>query len=225
MIKQENFIVDEHVQFIEKLYNLSSIVNSIKEELFNRERKTKNTDERIKVFENIQNIFYASFQLENLSFDVKNRYEQNRMNKSISEINKKQSELNKNTIQLKEQFEEIKREIQKLKSDAESQIFKAEKKVFNNSMTYMSILAALIAIIVSVVSTNSTWLSNANENSIVFAFVVPTSVLLVAIISLLSFSGYLFSEEKGKKLILLGLFAFTVFIVILTLICFFLKII
>lgn len=180
------------------------MVNKVKQELFGREKNKKNKrkaiDEVLKINEMIQSTLFINSSLDNLLFDLKIRYNKNKINSLANKVN---SEFDKKIGELTEKVESQEGE---LKKDAEDQISAAEKKVFNNSMTYMSILAALIAIIVSVISTSSSWLNNANNSSVIVAFVTPTLVLLFAITFLLSFSGYLFANEKGKKKIFLGLF-------------------
>lgn len=181
----------------------------MKQELFSREKnkkvqekksKKETINELFKINEMIQSTLFINSSLDNLLFDLKIRYNNNKINSLANKVN---SEFDKKIGELTEKVESQEGE---LKKDAEDQISAAEKKVFNNSMTYMSILAALIAIIVSVISTSSSWLNNANNSSVIVAFVTPTLVLLFAITFLLSFSGYLFANEKGKKKIFLGLF-------------------
>lgn len=197
-------IIDEHQSYVEKLNDLVFLVNKVKQELFGREKNKKNKrkaiDEVLKINEMIQSTLFINSSLDNLLFDLKIRYNNNKINSLANKVN---SEFDKKIGELTEKVESQEGE---LKKDAEDQISAAEKKVFNNSMTYMSILAALIAIIVSVISTSSSWLNNANNSSVIVAFVTPTLVLLFAITFLLSFSGYLFANEKGKKKIFLGLF-------------------
>lgn len=61
----------------------------------------------------------------------------------------------------------------------------AEGKIVSHVLSLMGIFTAVIAIILSVVVTSSTWLNNASGASAIIAFVIPNMVTLIAVISII----------------------------------------
>ena len=197
-------IIDQHQSYVEKLNDLVSLLNKVKQELFEREKKVTHSKEKLNINEMIQSTLFINSSLDNLLFELKIRYNNNKINllsnKIQSEVEEKFKSANNDfNEKLTKLSKKVEAQENVLRDNAEKKIFEAEKKVFNNSMTYMSILAALIAIIASVISTSSSWLNSANNNSVIIAFIIPALVLLVAVIFLLSFSGYLFADEEKEK--------------------------
>ena len=74
--------------------------------------------------------------------------------------------------------------INKKSKETIEEIQGAEGKIVSHVLSLMGIFTAVIAIILSVVATSSTWLNNASGASAILAFVIPNMVTLVAVISI-----------------------------------------
>ncbi len=65
-----------------------------------------------------------------------------------------------------------------------SNIDSASDKIMPNIITLLGIFSSVIVVILSLITTSSTWLSNANNTSILIAFVVPAGIITIAICGL-----------------------------------------
>ena len=57
-------------------------------------------------------------------------------------------------------------------------------KIMPNIITLLGVFSSIIVVILSLITTSSTWLSNANEVSVLIAFVVPAGIVTLAICAL-----------------------------------------
>lgn len=82
----------------------------------------------------------------------------------------------------------------------ENKFSETERTMTNHAMTFISVLAAIIAIVTSVITTSSTWLNNANKKDAILAFTLPSLVILVAVTLLLTFCGFMYPGGKKRQI-------------------------
>ena len=68
-------------------------------------------------------------------------------------------------------------------SETLDELHDTEGKVVSHVLTLMGVFTSVIAIILSVIITTSSWLNNASSSSAIIAFTIPNLVTLVAVIS------------------------------------------
>ena len=83
----------------------------------------------------------------------------------------------------------------------EKQLEESERKVVSHSTNFMSLLAAIIAIVVSSITTASTWLNNTNKDGLAVAIIAPAFVIIIAILVLLSFCSLIYNKELWIKIV------------------------
>ncbi len=74
-------------------------------------------------------------------------------------------------------------QIDKVSSETLDELQATEGKVVSHVLTLMGVFTSVIAIILSVIITTSSWLNNASSSSAIIAFTIPNLVTLVAVIS------------------------------------------
>ena len=78
---------------------------------------------------------------------------------------------------------------------------KIEPQLISTILTLMGVFTAIIAIVISVIVTSSSWLNNANGASAIIAFVVPS---LVAVTSMSVLLFIVFSKKQEKIIVIPG---------------------
>lgn len=69
-------------------------------------------------------------------------------------------------------------------SDKVEDIKSKSDQIMPNIISLLGVFSSVILVILSAISTTSTWLSNANETSVLIAFVVPSGIITLAICAL-----------------------------------------
>lgn len=171
---------------IERLSNLKDFVDSFQKSLIQKEQSESNIDEKQNLVDSIVDLSFLENQM--LSYIV--QYNTAKYNDLLDGVSEKS--------------------IKKF----EQEITETEKRTTNHAMTFMSVLAALIAIITSVITTSSTWLNNANQKEAILAFTLPSLVIVVAVTLLLAFCGFLYPGGKKRQITSIVIFlCVTVFII------------
>lgn len=108
-----------------------------------------------------------------------------RMWSLASDIGLQVTELKKDHKKLVDDYNNKKLELETTIEDTIKETQGAEGKIVSHVLSLMGIFTAVIAIILSVVVTSSTWLNNASSASAIIAFVIPNMVTLIAVISII----------------------------------------
>ncbi len=195
-LDNQDMIIDL-IETTDDVYTKATLIrNKIVEDRFSeplpRNWKTKKEDLLSKlmyIFVTIQH-YRDSYRMWALTADTGLQITEIKRNHKIlvDDYNKKKQDLEtqidlfKSTTNesLKKQTETIDKKI----NETIEEIQGAEGKIVSHVLSLMGIFTAVIAIILSVVATSSTWLNNASGASAILAFVVPNMVTLVAVISI-----------------------------------------
>ena len=70
------------------------------------------------------------------------------------------------------------------------------ERIMPNIVTLLGVFSSIIIVILTLITTSSTWLSNANEVSVLIAFVVPSAIATLAICALTAFIRPLISSDS-----------------------------
>ena len=108
-----------------------------------------------------------------------------RMRSLASDIGLQVAELKRDHKKLVDDYNKKKQELETTIEDTIEETQGAEGKIVSHVLSLMGIFTAVIAIILSVVATSSTWLNNASGASAIIAFVIPNMVTLIAVISII----------------------------------------
>ena len=108
-----------------------------------------------------------------------------RMWSLASDIGLQVTELKRDHKKLVDDYNNKKQELETTIEDTIKETQGAEGKIVSHVLSLMGIFTAVIAIILSVVVTSSTWLNNASSASAIIAFVIPNMVTLIAVISII----------------------------------------
>lgn len=60
-------------------------------------------------------------------------------------------------------------------------------KIMPNIVTLLGVFSSIIVVILTLITTSSTWLSNANEDSVLIAFVIPSAIATLTVCALTAF--------------------------------------
>lgn len=133
----------------------------------------------------------------------------NEIKESADEFKNSEKELRQIEKDLRESEKELKQIEQELKNsnyqtlgkikNYEIKLEESERKVVSHSTNFMSLLAAIIAIVVSSITTASTWLNNTNKDGLAIAIIAPAFVIIIAILVLLSFCSLIYNKELWIK--------------------------
>lgn len=170
---------DMTINLIEKtddIYNKATLIrNKIVEDRFNeqlpRNWKTKKED----LLSKLMYIFVI----------VQHYRDSYRMRLLTSDIGLQVEELKRDNKKLVRDYSQKKSELETTIEETIDEIQGAEGKIVSHVLSLMGIFTAVIAIILSVVVTSSTWLNNASGASAILAFVIPNMVTLIAVISII----------------------------------------
>lgn len=88
-----------------------------------------------------------------------------------------------NVDQIQAQLGDIITSVQDL-SDKITDIDTSSDQIMPNIISLMGIFSSIIVVILSLITTSSTWLANSNETSVLIAFVVPAGIITLAICAL-----------------------------------------
>lgn len=89
------------------------------------------------------------------------------------------SQLQEQLLQMQTAFNNLENKIDNTKATSDS--------MMPNIVTLLGVFSSIIVVILSLITTSSTWLSNANEASILEAFIVPTGIIILAVCALTAF--------------------------------------
>lgn len=72
-------------------------------------------------------------------------------------------------------------------------------KIMPNIVTLMGVFSSVIVVILTLLTTSSTWLSTANRSSILIAFVVPTGIAVLAVCALTALINVIINNTRVVK--------------------------
>lgn len=102
---------------------------------------------------------------------------------------------------LQENTKTIKDDIKRL-SKKVNDIDNASDKIMPNIITLLGVFSSIIVVILTLITTSSTWLSNANEASVLIAFVIPSAIATLTVCALTAFIRPIIDNvsETGENL-------------------------
>ena len=118
---------------------------------------------------------------------------------SICERTKLVISVYKDVDQLHEQFEKVASSVNSLSEEITS-ISITSEQIMPNIISLLGVFSSIIVVILSLITTSSSWLSNANEISVLIAFVVPAGIITLAVCALTALiRSLLDSQARGNK--------------------------
>lgn len=186
------------IETIEQYISFASIISCrIKEnEFFNssseREINSKNILERRveTILTNLQYAFYLAI-LSNRVNEVENvRAQAKKLETKITNIEKDYSDKEKKIDQFINNCDQILRKYKK-------RIDEFESKILSHVLSIMGVFSAIITIILSLITTTSSWINNSTQSDMVLAFIVPNGVAIVAVFALMILVYYFVNYHKS----------------------------
>lgn len=157
----------------------------------------------------ISSFSFQTNQAEDMIVDLKSRLNtfliafnyQKKIESSVSSMGKTFSEFN-DKITKEEQVisDSLKDTKIKLDSAVDKAVTEAVQKNTTHTLTLMGVFTAVIAMVVSVAVTSSSWLSSANGASAIIAFVIPNLVTIIGILLILSFITFIYREGRKRQI-------------------------
>lgn len=151
--------------------------------------QTNQAEDMIVDLKNRLNTFLIAFHYQNSVSIMEKTF-----NDSLSVFNDK---ITKEETDISTSLKETKR---KLDSAVDKAVTEAVQKNTTHTLTLMGVFTAVIAMVVSVAVTSSSWLSNANGASAIIAFVIPNLVIIIGIVLMLSFITFIYREGKKRQI-------------------------
>lgn len=99
--------------------------------------------------------------------------------KLVAYVYQSMDNLQENTITVKDDVRKLSKKV--------SDIDNTSDKIMPNIVTLLGVFSSIIIVILTLITTSSTWLSNANEVSVLIAFVVPAAIATLTICALTAF--------------------------------------
>lgn len=103
-----------------------------------------------------------------------------------------------NVDQIQEQLGDIITSVKSL-SDKITEIDTSSDQIMPNIISLMGIFSSIIVVILSLITTSSTWLANSNETSVLIAFVVPAGIITLAVCALTALVRSLLDSKPSTK--------------------------
>lgn len=118
---------------------------------------------------------------------------------SICERTKLVLSVYKDVDQLHEQLGKIASSVNTLSGEVTG-ISTTSEQIMPNIISLLGVFSSIIVVILSLITTSSTWLSNANDISVLIAFVVPAGIITLAVCALTALiRSLLDSQTNGNK--------------------------
>ena len=99
-----------------------------------------------------------------------------------NKVEETKGELDSKVIETKHELDE---KVKQTNEGVDKKVNEAERGMITHVLTLMGVFTSIIVVIMSVIITSTSWLNNADGTSAILAFVVPTSVTVIAVIVLL----------------------------------------
>lgn len=106
----------------------------------------------------------------------------NRVNRDVTDLNKQLTDITSNVSEGGELYLKINNLEETVKG-----VNDTSDKIMPNLVTLLGVFSSVIVVILSLITTSSTWLLNANETSVLIAFVVPAAIATLAVCALTAF--------------------------------------
>lgn len=106
--------------------------------------------------------------------------------RSFDDVDQQYENISKHIFEkdgLKSKVEEIDAKIGSLSKKADETKASSDQ-IMPNIISIMGVFSSVIVVILSLITTSSTWLSNANETNVLIAFVVPAGIITLAVCAL-----------------------------------------
>lgn len=182
----ESFTKETYEENQEKLTTYSFSLNKILVFLRKAEKETKNQKEKMAIYDVYHDASFINTKISTLFLIAEN------------------SSLN---ITTQNSINDAKKEL----NDAKKELNDTESKILTHVLSLLGIFTAIITVIISVISTTTSWLNNADEISFSIAVIIPALVTVIAVGSLLILMD-LFLFNKGEKKIK-KIWEYTIFII------------
>lgn len=95
--------------------------------------------------------------------------------------------------------QDMQNELQAVFEKEKKDIADLEHKTLTHVLSIMGIFSAIITIILSLITTTSSWINNSTQSDMFFAFIVPNGVAIVAVFALMILVYYLVDYHKNDK--------------------------
>lgn len=188
------------IETIEQYISFASIISCrIKEnEFFNSssesEIKSKNILERRveTILTNLQYAFYLTI-LSNRVNEAEN------VRAQAKELETKITNIENNYNEKEQKIDQYIADCDKIFLDYKKRIDEFESKILSHVLSIMGVFSAIITIILSLITTTSSWINNATDTDLFFAFIVPNGVAIVAVFALMILVYYFLDYHKNDK--------------------------
>lgn len=177
----------------ESQFNLAKCLNEMADLIDKEKEAQKQIAESINA---AQDTLDKKINTAETTLDTKIEAAKNAMNEQIKEA---QGKIVTAKEGLTAEINSAKEDIQKSEINLKSEINKASLQATKDSIATMGTFASIIAVIMYLVVSTSSWLNNADGASAIIAFIVPSGVVILAICALTAFIKILSNQKQDSS--------------------------
>lgn len=184
--------------------NAGSFPELVEQDNHTNKEKNKIKQERNKLrgrLKVLSNRFVTSIEINNMTLQAVYRVDETAQMMSVykAQLEEQLNRSNEKMNGIKLALDNYSGDVEKLKKDIEE----SEHNILTHVLTLLGVFSAIIVTIMSVVITSSSWLNSAGGDGAMIVFVVPTGIVVVAIIVMLTLIYPLYgprdTEDNTKK--------------------------